>query len=291
MLDQENGGILGVSKGPSGGHMAWMENVRCRSMLVPARVLTSLVLALLVPAKPTVAVAEPVQVHGDYLVTLVGLPVAYLSFVTKVDGASYHVTGTLRTSALSDIVSKTRGTASVSGRLSGDRFLASQFSVAYSSGRKAQRTDIEFRDGNVESTTHDPVRKARGGDWVPLSDKDLSSVLDPLSGLLFPAGSEVCPRSLPIFDGQSRVTLHLSPKGIRPFSAKGFKGDAIVCGVRFEPNAGYRKNSSAIVYLRNLTSMEVWYAKHTEGGFYAPVYVKVPTEVGQVIVAATRFGG
>jgi hypothetical protein len=47
---------------------------------------------------------------------LVGLPVAYLSFVTEIDGASYHVSGTLRTSALSDIVSKNRGTASVSGK-------------------------------------------------------------------------------------------------------------------------------------------------------------------------------
>jgi hypothetical protein len=108
--------------------------------------------------------------------------------------------------------------------LNGDRFLASQFSVAYSSGRKAQRTDIEFRNGNVKSTTHDPERKARVADWVPLSDKDLRSVLDPLSGLLFPAGSEVCPRSLPIFDGQSRVTLHLSPKGMRPFRSQGLQG-------------------------------------------------------------------
>lgn len=266
--------------------MGRMDYAGCRCMLVSA-----LVLAVLVFGKPPVAASEPVQVHADYSVSLVGLPVAYLNFVTEVEGTSYRVSGTLRTSTLSDIVSKTRGTASVSGKLTADRFLASQFSVAYSSGRKAQRTDIEFRDGDVKSTTHDPVRKARGANWVPISDKDLSSVLDPLSGLMFPVGSQVCPRSVPIFDGQSRVTLHLSPKGQRPFRAKGFEGDAIVCGIRFEPKAGYRKNSSSIAYLRNLTSMEVWYAKHEEGGFYAPVYAKVPTKVGQVIVAATRFGG
>lgn len=266
--------------------MGRMDYAGGRCMLVPA-----LVLAPLVFAKPSVAVAEPVQVHADYSVSLVGLPVAYLNFVTEVDGANYRVSGTLRTSTLSDIVSKTRGTASVSGKLTADSFLASQFTVAYSSGRKAQRTDIEFRDGNVKSTKHDPARKVRGANWVPISDKDLSSVLDPLSGLMFPAGSKVCPRSVPIFDGQSRVTLHLSPKGNRPFRAKGFKGDAIVCGIRFEPKAGYRKNSSSIAYLRKLKSMEVWYAKHEKGGFYAPVYAKVPTKVGQVIVAATRFGG
>lgn len=266
--------------------MALMESACTRRLLMPA-----LVLAPLVLAQPSAALAESVQVPADYSVSLVGFPVAYLSFVTEVDGPSYHVSGTLRTTALSDIVAKTRGTASVSGKRTRDGFLASRFSVAYSSGRKAQRTEIEFRNGNVESTTHDPARKARGAGWVPVLDEDLRSVLDPLSGLMFPAGSKVCPSSLPIFDGQSRVTLHLSPKGIRPFSTKGFKGDAIVCGVRFEPKAGYRKNSSSIAYLRNLTSMEVWYAKHEKGGFYAPVYAKVPTKVGQVIVAATRFGG
>jgi hypothetical protein len=63
---------------------------------------------------------------------------------------------------------------------------------------------------------------------VPLLEGDLRKVLDPLSGLVFPAGSAVCPRSLPIFDGEARATLHLTPKSVRPFSTNGFKGDAIV---------------------------------------------------------------
>jgi hypothetical protein len=144
MLNAKNCRILDVLKCRSGGQMAQMGDARCRSMLVPALVLAGLVLA-----QPSVAVAEPVQVHADYSVSLLGLPVANLNFVTEIDGANYHVSGTLRTSTLSDIVSKTRGTASVSGKRNGDRFLASRFSVAYSSGRKAQRTDIEFRNGNV----------------------------------------------------------------------------------------------------------------------------------------------
>ncbi|MBU2484178.1 MAG: DUF3108 domain-containing protein, partial [Alphaproteobacteria bacterium] len=119
----------------------------------------------------------------------------------------------------------------------------------------------------------------------------LRAVLDPLSGLLFPAGTPVCPRSLPIFDGESRATLHLSPKSVRPYRTKGFKGDAIVCSVRFEPNSGYRKNSSGIRYLEGVKGMEVWFAKHESLGLYGPVYAQVPTKIGKVIVAATRIGG
>lgn len=235
--------------------------------------------------------AEPVKVHTDYSVSLVGFPVAYANFITHVDGDSYKISGDVKTSTFTDIVSKVRGNASVSGTLAADRLLAKTFLVSYSSGKDTHRIEIQFSNGNVRSATNTPKTKETAEDWVPLSAEDMRAVLDPLSGLVFPAGSKVCPRSLPIFDGQSRVTLHLSPIGVRPYSTKGFKGDAVVCSIRFEPKAGYRKGSSGIKYLRELKNMEIWFAKHEGAGFYAPVYAKVPTKVGQVIVAATRFGG
>ena len=259
--------------------------------LVRSTVLILMITALLQVSLPTGLRAEPVTFQSEYTVRLVGFPVAYASFITDVDGNNYKISGTLRTSALSDILSKTRGTANVSGRLSDDRLLASNFMVSYSSGKSAKKTEIEFRNGNVLSTVTTPKRTSSGVDWVPLSDADLRAVLDPLSGLVFPGGSKVCPRSLPIFDGQSRVTLHLAPKGVRPYRTDGFAGDAIACSVRFEPKAGYRKGSSGIQYLTKLKTMEVWFAKHERGDLYAPIYAKIPTKIGQVIVAATRFGG
>ena len=247
-----------------------------------------LVLAM---AGPQVAQAEPVQVQTDYRVSLIGFPVASASFLTRVDGKSYSISGDLRSSALSDIFSRTRGNASVSGKVAGDKLEASKFLVTYTTDKKKHRTEITFKDGDVRSTVNEPETKAKPDDWVPLLKGDLRKVLDPLSGLVFPAGSPVCPRSLPIFDGEGRATLHLAPKGVRPFRTKGFKGDAIVCSVRFEPNSGYRKNSSSIKYLRDLKNAEVWFARNDNVGLYAPVYAKVPTKIGKVIVAATRFGG
>lgn len=246
---------------------------------------------LLVSGWQSDVAAEPIRVHSDYSVSLAGFPVAYASFVTEINGSSYKISGDMRTSALSDMFSKTRGEASVSGRLSKDRLLASGFMFAYTSGKSAHRTEVEFSGGNVKSVTTVPKARKPTADWVPLLAEDLRAVLDPLSGMVFPASSKVCPRSLPIFDGQTRVTLHLTPKGIRPFRTKGFVGDAIACTIRFEPKSGYRTGSSGIKYLRELKSMEVWFARHERGGFYAPVYAKVPTKIGQVIIAATRFGG
>lgn len=258
---------------------------RSGSFLCLAILTTHLCLGGSLPAR-----AEALKLNSEYSVSLIGFPVAYAKFVTEIDGNAYSIHGSVRSSALADVLSKTRGTASVSGRFGEDRLLASRFTVSYSSGKHTHRTEIEFRNGNVHSAKNVPARRKSSPDWVPLKAEDMRRVLDPLSGMVFPASSGVCPRSLPIFDGQSRVTLDLRPKGVRPFRTNGFAGDAVVCSLRFAPKAGYRKYSSGIKYLSALTSIEVWFAKHERGGFYAPVYAKVPTKIGQVIVAATRFG-
>lgn len=237
------------------------------------------------------AFAEPEEIRSEYTVSLLGLPVAYLSFLTVLDGDDYRISGKLTTSVLADIIEKTRGSAEVSGTVKQGRFLASHYEVSYTSGDETHRTEMKLRNGHVRSAINMPVHKNRSPDWVPLNDEYRKSVVDPLSGLIIPAGKAPCPRTLHIFDGQSRIDLVLEPKGIRPYSTRGFSGDVTACSIRFVPRAGYRKGSSAIVYLKQQDGMEVWFAQQPEVGFYAPVYAKIPTKIGPVIVAATRFGG
>ena len=247
--------------------------------------------ALMLFAVPVPAHSDPVQIETHYSISLLGLPVAELRFTTSVNQRDYEIKGSLKTSALGDLGGRVRGTAAVSGRLEKDRLQATRYRVAYSSGDHKHLTEMTFRNGNVTETVKQPNKKRGGANWVPVSEADLRAVLDPLSGLVFPGDAKVCPRALPIFDGESRITLHMTSKGVRPFSTKGFSGDAIVCGVRFEPKSGYRTSSSSIAYLKAARDMEVWFARSPVAGIYAPVYAKVPTKVGKVIVSATRYGG
>ena len=106
-----------------------------------------------------------------------------------------------------------------------------------------------------------------------------------------PAGTPVCPRTVSVFDGETRADIVLQPTGRQPFSTDGYKGEAIACSVRFVPKAGYRKGNSSIKYLRELKSIEVWFARSPSAGVYAPVYARVPTKIGSVTVWATEFGG
>lgn len=160
----------------------------------------------------------------------------------------------------------------------------------YKSGKRSRAIDVTFRNGNVINASMTPPRR-KPKNWIPVSNADMRAVLDPISGLIIPEGSRICPKTLPIFDGESRLDLKLSSKGTKPYSTKGFEGEVVVCGIRFVPKSGYKKGRDDVEYLRKLKTMEIWFAKAEGAKVYAPVYVQIPTKLGPVTVSATRFGG
>ncbi|MGO8426086.1 DUF3108 domain-containing protein, partial [Rhizobium ruizarguesonis] len=81
------------------------------------------------------------------------------------------------------------------------------------------------RNGNIISATTTPAPK-RPKNWIDVTPRDMRSVLDPISGLVFTGDTKVCSQTLPIFDGEARMDLVLSPKGDEDSSTNGFKGQA-----------------------------------------------------------------
>ena len=238
-----------------------------------------------------VAGAAEVEHVTDYSIRLAGFPVATASFRSEFDGRRYTISGRMDSAGLADILSSTHGTTTVSGTLSDGKLRASRYSMSYRSGKRARAIDVTFRNGNVASASIRPERRRSPENWVPVRAGDMRSVIDPISGLIIPATKNVCSKTLPIFDGESRMDIRLVDKGTRPFSTKGFDGEVKVCGVRFVPKAGYRKGRRDVEYLRKLTTMEIWFAKADPVDVYAPVFVRIPTSLGPVTVSATRFGG
>nr|WP_275791174.1 DUF3108 domain-containing protein [Rhizobium gei] len=226
----------------------------------------------------------------EYSISLSGLPIARASFDTEFDADRYRISGSMNSAGLADIFAKTSGETSVSGVVGRDRLNASQYQANYQTGKKRRAISVRFRNGDVVSASMTPPRKIPKN-WVPVTKADMRDVVDPLSGLIFPADTKVCPKSVPIFDGESRMDIRLSSKGTKPFKTEGFQGDVIVCGIKFMPKSGYRKGRDDVDYLRKLETMEIWFAKAEAVNVYAPVYVRIPTKLGPVTVWATRFGG
>jgi hypothetical protein len=249
-------------------------------------------LLVLLAAAPD-ARAAPESLETNYTISLIGLPVGRASFRTTLDGARYRVEGTLASAGLADLVSKTKGTSSVSGRVRAGRLLADRYRLAYTSDAKSWRSDVRYRGGRaVSADVAPPPRNPPQPDFVPVRSAQLASVVDPLSGLMIkpakPDPVSLCSRTLPFYDGWSRLDLALSPSGTRAFSTEGFEGQAIVCDVRVRAVSGYRTSSNGIKYLSSRT-LQIWFAPVRDSGIFAPVYVRIPTEVGPLSLTATTF--
>ncbi|CAN7436332.1 DUF3108 domain-containing protein [Ensifer sp. 1H6] len=239
----------------------------------------------------TASLAADIEHQTDYSISLAGLPLARASFHTALVKNRYTISGTLHSAGLVDIFSRTSGQTRVSGVIGRDYLRANEYSMSYRSGKKGRAISVTYSNGNVVHASMNPKRTPLPKNWVPVTSRDMRNVLDPLSGLIIPGNARVCPNTLPIFDGESRLDIKLSARGTRPFKTKGFEGEVIVCGIRFVPKAGYKKGREDVEYLRQLQTMEIWFAKSDVVDVYAPVYVRIPTKLGPVTVSATRFGG
>ena len=247
------------------------------------------VAGLLAAVSAAPAAAEPLSTRYD--VSLIGLPVGRASFDTTIAGNSYIVEGTLASSGLADIVTKIKGKSRVAGRIRGTKLFADSYGLDYSSDKKTYRSAVTFRTGKVASADVAPKVTKPKTDYVPVSPTQLNSVVDPLSGLMLKGKAtpeSLCQRRLPFFDGWSRLDLVMSPAGTKPFSTNGYKGDVVVCNVKIEPVSGYRAASRGMKFIQRQT-IELWFAEIKNTGIFAPVYAKIPTEIGPLTLRASVF--
>jgi hypothetical protein len=251
--------------------------------------------SFLAAATAALLIAGPAGTAGirhvsEYDISLGILPIAKASFASEFGGSDYRISGSFRSWGLAELITKISAETTVSGRKRGDRLEAERYNLVYTTGKRTRVYDVTYRNGNVTQSVMKPEPKARPENWVPVTEADLRSVLDPLSGLIFAGNSKVCPSRLKIYDGESRMDLVLTPKGRKSFSTEGFEGEAIVCEIQYVPKSGFRRGRSDIEHLKK-TPMEIWFAKAQSVNVYAPVYARIPTSMGDVYVKAAKYGG
>ncbi|MCX8999199.1 DUF3108 domain-containing protein [Rhizobiaceae bacterium BDR2-2] len=241
-------------------------------------------------AIPAISVAQTAGRHvTDYTVRLAGFTIATASFDTVLKDRGYSVAGRFRTAGIAGLLTTISGETTVEGAVARGRLAAGDYRLVYKRGERSRVYDVKMRNGNVTSSTITPAPRRNPDNWVAVRDADLRRVADPLSGLMIPAGSRICPSTLPIYDGETRMDIVLTDKGTKPFTIGKRQVEAIVCGARYVPKAGYRRDRKDVEYLKSV-SMEIWFAKSDVVDLYAPVYARIPTKTGTLVIAATRFG-
>ena len=255
------------------------------SVLASLGALAGLLAAVIAPGA---ADAAEQTVTTQYGMSIIGLPIGRASFDTVIDGGRFTVDGSMSSAGLGSLVSDTGGTSRVSGRVTQSGFVASNYGLDYTSDKRRWTSKVAFNGGRVTSADVSPKRNKPKPGYVPVQRSQLSSVVDPLSGLMLKAkdAASVCGRTLALYDGWSRLDLALSPSGSRQYKMPGYSGPATVCTARIRPVSGYDKGSKGLNYLKSQT-IEVWFAPIARKDVFVPVYAKIPTQVGALTLSAT----
>jgi Protein of unknown function (DUF3108) len=257
------------------------------------RIITSALGMILVVSvlPPQVRAAEKLRHEMAYSVSLSGILLARASFVTEIDNTRAKISGSFRSAGLASVFKDISGDNIVEGHVLGKKFDVKHYASHYVDGKNTISTEITYTKGNVKSTVVEPARKDFPDNWIKIMPDDLKLVSDPVSGFIVSSDQPPCSRTVRMYDGESRLDLALYPKGEKSFKTDGFDGKVQVCGVKFRAKAGFRADREDFAKLAKNKRIEIWYAKAESVKAYAPVYVTLPIDYGQLTVKATHFGG
>lgn len=230
--------------------------------------------------------------RADYTLSYMGVTLGKSSFRSVYDGKGYTLESSFGSAGLASMVADTSGKASVRGRVGKDGAEPHSFVLTYASGRKKGAVRIAFEGGKaVQYTVSPPPRATRAADYIALTDGMLVAVADPLSGAIVSAAnpSDLCRRTIRLFDGETRADLVLSPKGTGTFRTVGFSGETVRCTAKIRPVAGYRKKRRDVATVAASTGT-IDFAPVGVEALWAPVAISLSTGWGPVSVTATRFG-
>lgn len=227
---------------------------------------------------------------SEYSISIIGINIGKSEFKTSINDNQYKISGSLNASGIATVFTSTTGSLTASGKLNNDKVLATAFDVKYKDGDKNKRTTLGFSGGNVTKISNTPKPKKKGK-WVEVQKSHLNDVLDPMAAILVPAKSfkSVCNNTLKIFDGEMRADFPMRYLRTIPFSAQGYKGDAVTCRASFKPISGYDANKKDINWMRDSGRIEISFAPVGNTGYFAPVAAKIKTRIGMANIRASRF--
>ncbi len=249
--------------------------------------LLGLAAATLIPAS---AYSAGVSNTIYYSISISGLTLAKASFNTRIEGDAFMISGDFGTTGLARAFKKWGGSASVKGTLSNGWFEPIHYSSSYNIGGSKRSFNAAFSSGNVTDFARVPAHKELPPEWVHVSKADLKNIADPMTALIKPMDGELCSGVVPVFDGETRMELHLSPKGKAQYREGRISTQAHVCAANFRLVSGYRKGHTDLEKVQKYKGFEVWLAKSPIANVYAPVQLKIPTQYGTLAISATRFG-
>ena len=235
------------------------------------------------------------KLDADYQVTLLGLPIAHISWTVAIQQDQFSAAANGATSGLLRVFSAGSGIASANGSVGTAQPKPANFALTITNNKGSDGEKIVFSGGHAKETLDHPPTPSPS--WIPLTEAHRVGVVDPMTALLFHVPGtgnlvvpEVCKRKIAVFDGHMRYDLQLAFKRLDRVKANGgYEGPVVVCSVSFSPVAGYEPGRYTIKYVAAQHDIEIWLAPLAGTRLLAPFRAYTPTPMGPGVLQATRF--
>jgi Protein of unknown function (DUF3108) len=247
-------------------------------------------------AEDTAATASRIVVV--YRVDLAGFNLGDFRLTTTFHGPAYEMRGEGRFSVLDGLILDWRGTTASAGNLTTAGPKPAMYALNYVGGDDNGQIRMTFDGGAVTEISQVP-HKRPNPHVIPVTKEQLEGVLDPMSAAFLYTRSDnpngdlkVCNQTIPVFDGEQRFDLVLTPKQavrVTKNGSGGYSGPAAICRVKFIPLGGYRPDNPGIRLMSETNDIEVWLVPLSGTAMYVPYRIVLPTLVGYGSALATSF--
>lgn len=223
----------------------------------------------------------------SYDLTLAGLPLGKADLSSSFSGSKYEMEGRAKLTGLAMLLTGGKGEANASGSLDGDAPpRSSSFAVISKTSDNQRSVRMGLKSGRVAKVEIDPPLEPRP-DRIPVKAADKKGVVDPMSALLMPAMASKnltdpvnCDRTIPVFDGASRMNVVLSYAETKNVEVPGYAGPVLVCNARYVPISGHRAERPATKFMQENKDMSVWLAPVEGARVLFPLKVSIRTMIG-----------
>lgn len=240
------------------------------------------------------ASASAADLYMKYKLYALSLPIGSGVLNVNVDDGSYSLSADGQTAAFGRLVSDGQGKVRADGNVRDQTLVPASYALDLKSTEDTGTVAMEMRAGKVGRVAVNPPQD-RMNERIKVTEAHLKNVLDPLSAALLPApnklSKESCDRRLRIYDGKERYDVHMRYKSHRSTRTSDgrFKGEVLVCGVRYEPVAGHRPKRKTIQELAKNSSMEVWLAPVGDKPYLVPLRASIALPFGSLVVQAEKY--
>ncbi|MFG1401463.1 DUF3108 domain-containing protein [Xanthobacter sediminis] len=248
--------------------------------------------ALLVCATPALADG---RLDAKYVLSVGGVELGRASVVLEAGNEAYEISGSGRITGVLRAVSSGKGVVAARGMLTPGKMVPRLYALNAEADGKKEGARLAMAGGAVAEMEVEPPLKPLP-DRVPVTNETLQNIIDPMSGAFVyvpppanPLSAAACERAVPVFDGRQRYDIVLTYLRTEQVKASGYKGQAVVCGVRYKPVAGHRPTRYTVQYMEDNKDMFVWLVPIEGTRLMAPFKVSVATMIGTAVFQATSF--